>query len=189
MTHPLEYLAKLYIDKIVRLHGVPTSIISDRDPRFASKLWSSLQKAMGTKLSFSTAYHLETDGQLERTIQTLEDMLRACPMDFEENWEKYLSLVEFSYNNSYHASIKMTPYEALYGRKCLSPLYWDEVGERRMLGPKIIEITLQKIKIIRERLLAAQSRQKAYADTRRRDIYFESGEHVFLKVYPRKGIY
>lgn len=115
--------------------------------------------------------------------------LRACAIDFGENWEKYLSLVEFSYNNSYHASIRMNPYEALYDRKCRSPLYWDEVGERRMLGPKIIEVTLQKIKIIRERLLAAQSRQKAYADTKRRDIYFESGEHVFLKVSPRKGIY
>ncbi|PKA59232.1 hypothetical protein AXF42_Ash001325 [Apostasia shenzhenica] len=189
MIHPLEYLAKLYIDEIVRFHGVPTSIISDRDPRFASRLWSSLQKAMGTKLSFSTAYHPETDGQSERTIQTLEDMLRACAMDFGENWKKYLSLVEFSYNNRYHASIKMAPYEALYGRKCRSPLYWDEVGERRMLGPEIIEITLQKIKIIRERLLTAQSRQKAYADSKRRDIYFESGEHVFLKISPRKEIY
>ncbi|PKA60527.1 hypothetical protein AXF42_Ash017933 [Apostasia shenzhenica] len=189
MTHLLEHLAKLYIDEIMRLHGIPTSIISDRDPRFASRLWSSLQKAMGTKLSFSIAYHSETDGQSERTIQTLEDMLRACAMDFEKNWKKYLPLVEFSHNNSYHASIRMAPYEALYGRKCRSPLYWDEVGERRILGPEIIEVTLQKIKIIRERLLAAQSRQKAYADTRRRDIYFETGEHVFLKVSPRKRIY
>ncbi|PKA63823.1 hypothetical protein AXF42_Ash004832 [Apostasia shenzhenica] len=116
-------------------------------------------------------------------------MLRACAMNFRENWEKYLPLAEFSYNNSYHTSIRMTLYEALYDRKCRSPLYWDEVGERKMLGPEIIEVTLQKIKIIRERLLAAQSRQKVYADTGRRDICFESREHVFLKVSPRKSIY
>ncbi|PKA63926.1 hypothetical protein AXF42_Ash004936 [Apostasia shenzhenica] len=133
MTHSLEHLAKLYINEIVRLHGVPISIISYRDPRFASRRWASLQKAMGTKLSFSTSYHPETNEQSERTIQTLEDMLGACAMDFGENWKKYLSLVEFSYNNSYHASIRMAPYETLYGRKCRSLLYWDEVGERRML--------------------------------------------------------
>ncbi|PKA54895.1 RNA-directed DNA polymerase like [Apostasia shenzhenica] len=147
------------------------------------------RKVMGMKLSFSTAYHPKTDGQSERTIQTREDMLKACAMDFGENWKKYLPLVEFLYNISYHTSIRMALYEALYGRKCRSPLYWDEVGERRMLGPEIIKVTLQKIKIIRERLFAAQSRQKAYADTRRQDICFESGERVFLKVSPRKGIY
>ncbi|GJX91955.1 reverse transcriptase domain-containing protein [Tanacetum coccineum] len=121
-TLSMETLTRLYIKEIVSRHGVPISIISDRDNHFASKLWQSLQDALGTQLDMSTAYHPETDGQSERTIQTLEDMLRACVIDFGKGWEKYLLLVEFSYNNSYHASIKATPFKALYGRKCRSPI-------------------------------------------------------------------
>ena len=128
-THSLEKLAELYVNEVVRLHDVPISIFSDHDSRFSSSFWKSLHRAMGTKLTFSTAFHPQTDGQLERTIQTLEDMLRACMLDFEGSWEKHLPLVEFSYNNSFHASIGMAPYEALYGCKCRSPSHWDEVGE------------------------------------------------------------
>ncbi|KAI3463786.1 hypothetical protein Pfo_020449, partial [Paulownia fortunei] len=106
----------------------PLSIVSDRDSRFLSTFWRSLHKALGTQLSFSTAYHPQTDGQSERTIQTLEDMLRACVLDFQGQWSKFLPLVEFSYNNSYQTSIGMAPYEALYGKKCKSPIHWDEVG-------------------------------------------------------------
>ncbi|GJW60149.1 putative reverse transcriptase domain-containing protein [Tanacetum coccineum] len=106
----MEKLARLYIKEVVVRHGIPISIICDRDPRFASHFWRSLQKALGTSLDMSTAYHPETDGQSERTIQTLEDMLRACVIDFENGWIKHLPLVEFSYNNSYHASIKATPF-------------------------------------------------------------------------------
>ncbi|GJW66985.1 putative reverse transcriptase domain-containing protein [Tanacetum coccineum] len=124
-----EKLARIYINEIVARHGVPVSIISDRDGRFASHLWQALQKVLGTKLHMSTAYHPETDGQSERTIQTLEDMLRACVMDFGGSWDTHLPLVEFSYNNSYHTSIKCAPFEALYGRKCRSPVIWTEVGE------------------------------------------------------------
>ncbi|GJU74473.1 putative reverse transcriptase domain-containing protein [Tanacetum coccineum] len=111
-----------YIKEIVLRHGVRISIISDRDSHFTSRFWQSLQNALGTQLDMSTAYHLETDGQSERTIQTLKDMLRACVIDFGKGWEKHLPLVEFSYNNSYHASIKAAPFEALYGRKCRSPV-------------------------------------------------------------------
>ncbi|GKD96990.1 putative reverse transcriptase domain-containing protein [Tanacetum coccineum] len=110
----METLTRLYIKEIVSRHGVPISIISDHDSHFTSRFWQSLQKALGTQLDMSTAYHPETDGQSERTIQTLEDMLRACVIDFGKGWEKHLPLVEFSYNNSYHASIKATPFEALY---------------------------------------------------------------------------
>nr|GFB88460.1 putative reverse transcriptase domain-containing protein [Tanacetum cinerariifolium] len=105
------------------------SIICDRDPRFASRFWRTLQKALGTSLEMSTTYHPETDGQSERTIQTLEDMLRACVINFGKGWVNHLPLVEFSYNNSYHASIKAAPFEALYGRKYSSPVCWNEVGE------------------------------------------------------------
>nr|GEU81567.1 reverse transcriptase domain-containing protein [Tanacetum cinerariifolium] len=126
---PMDKLARLYLDRIVTRHGTPVSIICDRDGRFTSNFWKTFQKALGTNLDMSTAYHLKIDGQSERTIQTLEDMLRACVIDFGKGWVKHLPLVEFSYNNSYHASIKVAPYEALYGRKCRSPVCWAEVGE------------------------------------------------------------
>ena len=100
------------------------SIVSDRDSSFTSHFWNGLQKELGTKVKLSTAYHPETDGQSERTIQTLEDMLRSCVIDFGRNWDSYLPLVEFSYNNSYHSSIDMEPFEALYGRKCRTPVCW-----------------------------------------------------------------
>ncbi|GJZ63669.1 putative reverse transcriptase domain-containing protein [Tanacetum coccineum] len=127
-TDPLDKLARMYLKEVVTRHGIPVSIICDRDPRFASNFWKSLQNALGTNLDMSTAYHPQTDGQSERTIQTLEDMLRACAIDFGKGWVNHLPLVEFSYNNSYHASIKAAPFEALYGRKCRSPVL-EKVGE------------------------------------------------------------
>ncbi|GJS52982.1 putative reverse transcriptase domain-containing protein [Tanacetum coccineum] len=132
-TDPLEKQEKMYQKEVVARHGIPVSIICDRDPRFVSNFWKSLQKALGTSLDMSTTYHLETDGQSERTIQTLEDMLRACVIDFGKGWVDHLSLVEFPYNNSYHASIKAAPFEALYGRNCRSLVCWAEVGDKVML--------------------------------------------------------
>ncbi|KAJ4704868.1 Retrotransposon protein, putative, Ty3-gypsy subclass [Melia azedarach] len=155
---------------------------------FTSRFWPSLQYAMGTKLNFSTAFHPQTDGQSERTIQTLEDMLRACVIQFKGNWDVYLSLMEFAYNNSYQTSIQMAPYEALYGRKCRTPICWDEVGERKLLGPEIVQDTNEKILVIRDRLKMAQDRQKSYADKRRRNLEFAVGDYVFLRVSPWKGI-
>ena len=125
---------------------------------------------MGTRLRFSTSFHPQTDGQTERTIQILEDMLRACVLDFRGSWSKYLPLIEFSYNNSYQSTIGMAPYEMLYGRKCRSPVHWDETGERQYLGPEAVEQTTEAIQKIRARMLTAQSRQRSYADSRRRDV-------------------
>ena len=187
-TYNLNQLAQLYIDEIVRLHGIPISIVSDRDPRFTSVFWKSLHKALGTKLNFSTAYHPQTDGQSERVIQILEDMLRACVLDWSGKWEKYVRLAEFAYNNSYQASIGMAPYEALYGRRCRSPVHWDEVGERKLLGPELVQQIAEAVDKIRQRLKTAQSRQKSYADRRRRDLEFEIGDYVFLRVSPMKGV-
>ncbi|GJZ84066.1 putative reverse transcriptase domain-containing protein [Tanacetum coccineum] len=130
---------------------IPVSIICDRDPRFASNFWRSLQKALGTSLDMSTAYHLQTDGQSERTIQTLEDMLRACIIDFGNGWVKHLPLVEFSYNNSYHASIKAAPFEALYGRKCRSLVCWAEAGQVQLTGLELVQETTEKIIQIKQR--------------------------------------
>ncbi|XP_027158268.1 uncharacterized protein LOC113759889 [Coffea eugenioides] len=133
-----QQLARVYMEEIVRLHGVPVSIVSDRDPRFVSRFWQKFQETLGTKLNLSTTYHPQTDEQSEQMIQTLEDMLRTCVLDFGGSWGQHMTLVEFAYNNSYHSSIQMAPYEALYGRKCRSPLYWDEVGEKKVLDPTVI---------------------------------------------------
>ncbi|CAA0831291.1 Unknown protein, partial [Striga hermonthica] len=188
MKMSLDKLAAIYTHGFIRLHGVPVTIVSDRDPRFVSRFWHNLHEAMGTKLEFSSAYHPETDGQSERTIQTLEDMLRAFVVDRGAKWESLLPYAEFEYNNSYHSSIQMAPYEALYGSKCRSPLYWDDVGERRVLGPKMIEETAEQVELIRQRLRTAQSQQKSSADHHRRDIQFEVGEPAFLRVRPIRGV-
>nr|GEY39904.1 putative reverse transcriptase domain-containing protein [Tanacetum cinerariifolium] len=159
-----EKLARLYINEIIARH------------------------ALGTRLDLSTAYHLETDDQSERTIQTLEDMLRACAMDFGGNWDTHLPLVEFSYNNSYHSSIKCAPFEALYGRRCRTPIAWTEVGEGKLLGPEIVQETTDKIVQIKERLKVARDRLKSYANNRQKPLEFSVGDKVLLKVSPRKGV-
>nr|GFA52488.1 putative reverse transcriptase domain-containing protein [Tanacetum cinerariifolium] len=164
---PLDKVARMYLKEVVTKHGIHISIIYDRDPRFSSNLWKSLQKDLGTNLDMSIAYHPETDGQSERTIQTLEDMLRACVIDFGNGWVKHLPLVEFSYNNSYHASIKVAPFEALYGRKCRSPVCWAQ---------------------IKQRIQTARDRQKSYADLKRKPIEFQVRDKVMLKVSPWKGV-
>ncbi|GJU78202.1 reverse transcriptase domain-containing protein, partial [Tanacetum coccineum] len=187
-TDPLDKLARLYLKEVVTRHGIPVSIICDRDPRFASNFWRSLQNALGTNLDMSTAYHPQTDGQSERTIQTLEDMLRACAIDFGKGWVNHLPLVEFSYNNSYHASIKAAPFEALYGRKCRSPVCWTEVREAQILGPELIQETTEKIIQIKQRMQAARDRQKSYADLKRKPMEFQVGDKVMLKVSPWKGV-
>ncbi|KAD4888191.1 hypothetical protein E3N88_20264 [Mikania micrantha] len=137
----------------------------------------------------STAYHPQTEGQTERTNQTLEDMLRSCVIDFGGSWDIHLPLVEFSYNNSYHTCIQCAPFEALYGRKCRSPVCWSEVGENRIIGPELIQETTDKIALIQERIKAARDRQKSYADNRRRPLEFQIGDLVMLKVSPWKGIF
>ncbi|GJX04850.1 putative reverse transcriptase domain-containing protein [Tanacetum coccineum] len=184
----MEKLTRQYLKEVVCRHGVPLSIISDRDSGFAFGFWRSFQNALGTNLNMSTAYHPETDGQSERTIQTLEDMLRACVIDFGGSWDRHLPLVEFSYNNSYHASIKAAPFEALYGRKCRSPVCWNEVGDSQLTGPELIRETTEKIIQIKNRLLTARSRQKSYADVRRKPMEFNVGDMVMLKVSPWKGV-
>ncbi|GJW10334.1 putative reverse transcriptase domain-containing protein [Tanacetum coccineum] len=181
-TDSMEKLARLYIKEVVVRHGIPVSIICDRDPRFALRFWRSLQKALGTTLDMSTAYHPETDGQSERTIQTLEDMLRACVIDFGKGWINHLPLVEFSYNNSYHSSIKAAPFEALYGRKCHSPVCWAEVGEAQLTGADLIQEMTEKIIQIKQRIQAARDRQKSYADLKRKPMEYQVGDKVLERI-------
>jgi len=146
-------LAEIYIEQVVRLHGIPSSIVSDRDPRFTSMFWESLQAALGTMLS--SAYHSHTDGQTERTIQSLEDLLRACVWEQGVSWVECLSLIEFTYNNIFHSSIGMPPFEALYGRRCMTSLCWYESGESALLGPDVVQETTEKVKMIQEKTKAS----------------------------------
>ncbi|GJX04303.1 putative reverse transcriptase domain-containing protein [Tanacetum coccineum] len=187
-TYPMEKLARVYLKEVVTRYEIPVSIIFDRDLRFALNFWRSLQKALGTSLDMSIVYHPQADGQSERIIQTLEDMLRACVIDFGNGWVNHLPLVEFSYNNSYHASIKATPFEALHGRKCRSPVCWAEVGEVQLTGPEIVQETTEKIIHIKQRIQAACDRQKSYADLKRKPMEFQVGDRVMLKVSPWKGV-
>jgi hypothetical protein len=181
-------LARIYLKEIVRLRGIPRKIVSDRGTQFTSKFWTSLHKAMGTKLDFSTAYHPQTDGQTERVNKVLKDLLRACVLTFDRSWESSLPYAEFLYNNSHQASIKMSPFEALYGRKCQTPLMWSNVGEKTLEGPAFVKEAKEKVTLIRKRLFEAQSWQKSYADNRRRELRFEEGDFVYLKVSPMRGV-
>ncbi|GKC60727.1 putative reverse transcriptase domain-containing protein [Tanacetum coccineum] len=163
-TDPMEKLERMYLKEVVMRHGTPVLIICDRDLRFASNFWRSLQKALGTNLDISIAYHPQTDGQCERTIQTLEDMLRACAINFGKGWVNHLPLVEFFNNNSYYASIKVAPFEALYGPKCCLLMCWDQVRQVQLTGPEIVQETIEKIIQIKQRMQVARDWQKSYAD-------------------------
>ena len=142
MNYSLDQLAQLYVAEIVRLHGIP---VSNRDPCFSLRFWKSLHKALITNLNFSTTFHPQTDGQSERTIQILEDMLRACILDLKGSWANHLCLVEFAYNYSFQSITGMTPYEALYGRKCRSPICWDEVGCERFWGQRLFKEHVKRL--------------------------------------------
>ncbi|KAD6454275.1 hypothetical protein E3N88_08981 [Mikania micrantha] len=169
-TYTSEKLSELFVKEIISRHGVPVSIVSDRDTRFVSRFWKQFHESMGTRLNISTAYHPQTDGQSERTIQTLEDMLRAFIIDFGGSWDDHLPLVEFSYNNSYHASIGMPPYEALYGRRCRTPVCWGGVGQKEVGSKAAVLDLTEKFQQVKARMKAAQDQQKSYADKRRRPI-------------------
>ncbi|KAB2605791.1 S ribonuclease [Pyrus ussuriensis x Pyrus communis] len=186
--YSLGRLAELFISKIVKYHGVPVSIVSDRDPRFTSKFWVAFQEALGTRLLYSITYHPQTDGQSERTIQTLEDMLRTSVLQFGDAWHQRLDLMEFAYNNSFHSSIGMAPFEALYGRACRTPLCWSEIGERVLVGSEIVEETTQNVQVIKSNLKTAQDRQKSLADRHVTDRAYEVGDWVFLKLSPWRGV-
>ncbi|GKD47993.1 putative reverse transcriptase domain-containing protein [Tanacetum coccineum] len=159
----MEKLTRQYLKEVVSKHGVSISIISNRDGRFTSPFWQSLNKALGTQLDMSTAYHPQTDGQSERTIQTLEDMLRASVIDFGKGWDRHLPL-------------------------CRSPICWAEVGDAQLIGPEIIHETTKKIFQIKKRIQAAHDRQKSLADRNRKPMEFQVGDMVMLKVSPWKGV-
>ena len=175
-TYLTKHYAELYINRILCLHGVPKTIISDRGTQFIARFWEQLHACLGTHLIRSSAYHPQTDGQTERINQILEDMLRACVLTYPQKWDQCLPLAEFSYNNSYQESIKMAPFEALYGRRCRTPLNWSETGERTIFGPDMVQEAEEQVRLIQANLKIAQSRQKSYADKRRDPLIFKVGD-------------
>jgi hypothetical protein len=156
--------------------------VSNRDSKFTFKFWKGLFNGFGTNLNFSTSYHPKTDEQIERVNQVIEDILRMYMMDKPSKWEDYLHLVEFSYNNGYQESLKMSPFEALYGIKCNTLVSWDNPADRAVVGLDLLrEMEEQMIKI-KQNLKASQDRQKSYVDKGRTHREFKVGDHVFLKV-------
>ena len=169
------------------MHGLPKRIVSDRDAKFTSKFWTSLFQAVGTQLNFSTAYHPQIDGQTERVNQVIEDVLRAYCNKQPTKWIQYLPLVEFCYNTSYHQSIGMTPFNALYGHECLSPLNFSNPTIRVEASKKMLEDMDQQTKVIQKDIQAAQDRQKKYADLNRSERRFKIGDKNFLRVRPKRS--
>jgi DNA-directed RNA polymerase subunit E'/Rpb7 len=181
-THKAANVADIFIKEVAQLQGIPKTIVSNRDPKFTSNFWKGLFKGFRTNLHFSTSYHPEFDGQTERVNKVIEDILRMYVMDKPSRWEDYMNLVEFSYNNGYHASLKMRPFEALYGRKCNTPVRWDNPTDRVVVGPELIKEMEDQIIKIKQNLKASQDRQKSYVDKNRTHREFKVGDHVFLKV-------
>jgi hypothetical protein len=182
LTHKAANIVDVYMKEISRLHGMPKTMVSDRDSKFTSKFWKGLFNGFGTNLNFSIAYHQESDGKTERVNQVIEDMLRMYVMDKPSKWEDYLHLVEFDYNNGYQASLKMNPFEALYGRKCNTPVSWDKLADKAVVGPDLLREMEEKMIKIKQNLKAAQDRQKSYANNVITHREFKVGDHVFLKV-------
>jgi hypothetical protein len=187
-TYTSARLVKIYMNRIVCLHGVPKSIVSDRGTQFTPHYWRQLHESLGTRLEFSTTFHPQTNGQTERVNQIMEDMLRDCALNYESSWDENLPYAEFSYNNSHQVSIEMAPFEALYGRKCTTPLLWSGVGARSLFGPDVIKDAEEKVRLIRDRINIAQSRQKSYADSRHREVTYEVGDRAYLRVSPLRGV-
>jgi hypothetical protein len=187
-TYSTSQLAELYMLRIVCLHEVPKKIMSDKGTQFTSMFWERLHETLDTQLRFSSTYHPQTNGHTERVNHILEDMLRACALQYGRSWDKCLSFAEFSYNNNYQESLKMAPFDMLYGRRCRTLLFWSEARERKVFGPDILQEVKKQVRMVREKLRVAQSRQKSYTDHRRRDLSFDVGDFVYLKVSPMRGL-
>jgi hypothetical protein len=187
-NYNVQKYAEIYVTRVLCLHGVPKMNISDRGSQFVTRFWEQLHASLGTHLIHSSAYHPQTDGQTERVNQILEDMLKACVMEYPSSWDKNLSWTEFSYNNNYQESLKMALFEALYGRQCHTPLNWIKPWEKAIFGPDIVVEAEATVRRIQENLKIAKLRQESYANKSRRPLQFEAGDHVYLKVSPMKGV-
>eukprot|EP00253_Pinus_taeda_P010499 PITA_10499 len=186
-TYKAVQIAHIFMQHIFKLHGLPKTIISDRDVKFTSAFWRTLFVDLGTQLNFSTAYHPQTDGQTERVNKVVEDMLRAYVMQQPTLWEEYLHLVEFAYNNGYHTSAQMSPFEVMYGRKCCTPSSWGGPEDKLSLGPEMLKEMEDMVKRVRINLRAAQDRQKNFADRKRRFKEYQVGDHVYIRIQAKRS--
>jgi hypothetical protein len=182
LTHKANNIVDVYMRKIARLHGIPKTIVSNKDPKFTSNFWKGLFNGFGTNLNFSTTYHPESDGQTERVNQVIEGMLRMYVMDKPSKWEDYLHFIEFAYNNGYQTSLKMSPFEALCGIKYNTLVSWDNPADRARVGPDLLREMVEQMIKIKQNLKVAQDRKKSYVDKVRTHREFKVGDHVFLKV-------
>jgi hypothetical protein len=169
-------IARVFISEIVRLHGIPKRIISDRGLVFTRRFWNIFQEALGTQLNFSTVYHPETDRQTKRTNQILEDMLRMYVMDQQKHWEEFLLLVEFAYYNNYQSTIKMVPFEFIYMRPCRMALSCDQLEHMVLVRPEAIQEMEDQMQSIRQRIKEVQDQHKSYVDARRVDRSYKVGD-------------
>ncbi|MCO5590556.1 hypothetical protein L7F22_044527 [Adiantum nelumboides] len=181
-TYTASDISQLFVKEIFRLHGLPKRIISDRDAKFTSKFWKALFEALGTQLHFSLAYHPQSDGQIERANHVVEDILRAYCSREPKKWIQFLPLVEFAYNSSFHTSIGMSPFNALYGHECVSPLNFSDPTIRVEASKKMLEEMEEQTKAIRQDIQVAKDRQKHYADQKRSYRTFKQRDKVFLRV-------
>eukprot|EP00253_Pinus_taeda_P031928 PITA_31928 len=186
-TYRVVQIAHVFMQNIFKLHGLRKTIISDRDVKFSSVFRKTLFAELGTQLNFSMAYHPQTDGQTERVNQVVKDMLREYVMQQRTKWEDYLHLVEFAYNNGYHTSLLMSPFEVLYGQKCRTPSSWSGLEDRLMLGPKMLKEMEALVKKVRSNLKAAQDRQKNFVDWKRRFKEYQVGDHVYVRIQAKKS--
>jgi hypothetical protein len=173
---------------VLCLHRVPKAIVSDRGSQFVARFWEQLHTSLGTHLIYILAYHLQTEDQTKRVNQILKDMLRACVMEYPHSWDKNLPWAEFSYNNSYQESLKMTPFEVLYGCRCCTPLNWIELGEKVIFGPDIVDEAKATVHRIQDNQNVVKSHQESYVNKRHRPLEFEVGDQVYLKVSPMKSM-
>jgi hypothetical protein len=186
-THKETNIAEIYMKEVDKIHGVPNALLSYRDPKFTSNFRNGLFNGFGTNLNLSTMYYPKSDGQTERTNRIIEDRLRMYVMDQPSKWEDYINLVEFANNNGYQATLKMSLFEALHGRKCNTPVSWDNPAYRAVVGPNLLKETEEKMIKIKKNLKVAQDRQKIYADNNIVFRDFKVGEHVFLKVKVKRS--
>eukprot|EP00253_Pinus_taeda_P024097 PITA_24097 len=186
-TYKATQIAHIFMHNVFKLHGLPKTIISDVDVKFTSTFWRTLFVELRTQLNFSTAYHPQTDRQTKRVNQVVEDMLRAYVMQPPMLWEEYLHLVEFAYNNGYHTSTQLSPFEVLYGRKCRTPSNWGGPEDRLSLGPDMLKDMEDMVKRVRANLKAAQDRQKNFVDRKRRFKEYQVGDHVYIKIQAKKS--
>jgi hypothetical protein len=187
-NYKVQKYAEIYIARVLCLHRVPKLIIFDRGSQFITRFWEQLHVSLRTHLIHSSTYHPQTDGQTEQVNQILEDILRACVLEYQGSWDQNLPWAEFSYNNNYQESLKMVPFEALYGRRCRTPLNWIQPGEKVIFGPDLVKEVEAIVCRIQDNLRATKSRQETYANKRRQPLEFEVGDHVYLRISPMKGV-